>query len=461
MPRSRTLFNIGSSGTHEGILRNIIIVNFFYRIFSESFRTLIIPYSYDVLGLSKFNYGLMLSIGQYSAMGILFLLGYIVDIQFKKVTMIIGLISTVTSAVLFTRVDNFGLSKYEFGVTIFFYCLYFVGQSLMMLSTNTFVANETRKGESRTTGFSGIMFFRGIAAAIAPITCTYLLLVLDYDWVFTIMGSFGLVALVLVFTLRLIVEDTPKDEIKYAEELSESSGDDYSKIQELDKGKKSVFGVQISFGLGRSLMGFASGVAIPFVGLYIYDIFSLTEIQWGWLNSINWVVLTLGYVFMAFIAERVGKERIVVIYWTLVIPAALGIMFASNANMFYLTAFFFILRYLLAMTPSAAWNSFLYEWIPPKHRGKTMGLIQTGQRGLRATGTIIGGTVIGILGAATFPIAMVAYPIAGLLPMLVSSRVKRKLKEKSLETESLDVIDSELEEEIEPDFQVDDTLKIK
>jgi len=71
-----------------------------------------------------------------------------------------------------------------------------------------------------------------------------------------------------------------------------------------------------------------------------------------------WVVITFGYLFMAFIAERVGKEKIVVIYWTLVIPAALGIMLAGNAGMLYLTSFFFILRFLFAMTPSAAWNSF-------------------------------------------------------------------------------------------------------
>ncbi|NHJ39914.1 MAG: MFS transporter [Asgard group archaeon] len=455
MPRNRTLGKIDSTGAHEGILRNIIIVNFFYRIFSESFRTLIVPYSEDKLMLSDFEYGLMLSAGQYAAMGIIFFLGYIVDIQFKKITMIIGLICTVLAAVLFTRVEG------VFGLTIFFYCLYFIGQSLMMLSTNTFVANETKKGESRTTGFSYIMFFRGLAATIAPITCTYLLLLLNYEWVFTIMGSFGLIALVLVFTLRLIVEDTPKDEIKYAEKLSESSGDDFHIVQEMTKGKRSILGVQISFGLGRGLMGFASGVAIPFVGLYIYDVFNLTEIQWGWLNTINWMFLTIGYIYMGSIAEIVGKEIIVVIYWILVIPAAFGIMLASYANLFYFTAFFFILRYLLAMTPSAAWNSFIYEWIPPKHRGKTMGLIQTGQRGLRATGTLVGGTIIGLLGALTFPVAMFAYPLAGLLPLFVSLGVKKKLNKNLLKITPKKTYDDEKISENNKEYQVDDTIKIK
>jgi DHA1 family bicyclomycin/chloramphenicol resistance-like MFS transporter len=439
---------------HKGILRNIILVNFFYRIFSESFRTLIVPYSEDKLMLTDFEYGLMLSIGQYSAMAILFFLGYIVDIQFKKVTMIIGLISTVISAVLFTRVEGI------YSLTIFFYCLYFIGQSLMMLSTNTFVANETKKGASRTTGFSNIMLIRGVAAAIAPITCTYLLSFVSYDWVFTIMGSFGVIAIVLVFTLRLIVEDTPKDEIKYAEELSKNSGDDFHKVQEITEGKKSILGVQISFGAGRMLMGFASGVAIPFVGLYIYDVFNLTEIQWGWLNSINWVILTIGYFYMGKIAELVGKEVIVVIYWALVIPAAFGIMLASYRNLFFMTAFFFVLRFLLAMTPSAAWNSFLYEWIPPKHRGKIMGLIQTGQRGLRATGTLVGGTIIGLIGAATFPLAMIAYPVAGLLPMLVSLRVKKKL-EMEVKTKAKEVFVEEEEIQKLEDYPEDSTLNVK
>jgi MFS family permease len=455
MNNARLASKINTDDPHKGILRNIIIVNFFYRIFSESFRTLIVPYSEDRLQLTDFEYGLMLSIGQYASMAIIFLLGYFVDIQFKKITMIVGLFSTVISAILFTRVEGI------YGLTIFFYSMYFIGQSLMMLSTNTFVANETRKGESRTAGFSNIMLTRGIAAAIAPITCTYLLSLVNYEWVFMIMGSFGFIALVLVFTLRLIVEDTPKEEIRYAEELSDESGDDFLKVQETAKGKRAVLGVQLSFGLGRGLMGFASGVAIPFVGLYLYDVFNLTEIQWGWLNSINWVVLTIGYYYMGTIAELVGKEKIVVIYWTLVIPAALGIMLASYANLFYFTAFFFILRFLLAMTPSAAWNSFIYEWIPPKHRGKTMGLIQTGQRGLRATGTLVGGTIIGILGAVTFPIAMIAYPLAGLLPMLVSLRVKKNLDNFQVKTVEKETISEEIEDEIKQDYTVDDTLKIK
>ncbi|NHJ48629.1 MAG: MFS transporter [Asgard group archaeon] len=453
MNNTRLASKVDAEDPHKGILRNIIIVNFFYRIFSESFRTLIVPYSEDRLQLTDFEYGLMLSIGQYASMGVIFLLGYIVDIQFKKITMIFGLMSTVIAAILFTRVEGI------YGLTIFFYSMYFVGQSLMMLSTNTFVANETSKGKSRTAGFSNIMLTRGIAAAIAPITCTYLLSLVNYEWVFMIMGSFGFIALVLVFALRLIVEETPKDEIRYAEGLSEESGDDFHKIQETDKGKRSILGVQLSFGLGRGLMGFASGVAIPFVGLYVYDVFNLTEIQWGWLNSINWVFITIGYYYMGSIAELVGKENIVVIYWTLVIPAALGIMLASYANLFYFTAFFFILRYLLAMTPSAAWNSFIYEWIPPKHRGKTMGLIQTGQRGLRATGTLVGGTIIGILGALTFPIAMIAYPLAGLLPMLVSSRIKKRLEKFQVVTKEKEV--KEIDEEISQEFPEDDSLKIK
>ncbi|RLI69416.1 hypothetical protein DRO91_07800 [Candidatus Heimdallarchaeota archaeon] len=412
------------SGDHLGILRNIIIVNFFFRIFSEGFRTLFIPFSYDILGLSSAQYGLIQSIGGFAAMGVVFLLGIIVDIQFKKVTMIIGIISSLLSALLFPRVRLYGLS-------IFFWCLFSIGQLLMMISTNAFIANETKKGEQRTAGFSWNMIARGLASIIAPISFTalYDITTLNYNWIYLIMGSFGLIAGVLVIFLKLKAEETPKEEIRYAQKLSEKSGDDFTKFDD-EKKKRSVWFVQLSFGAGRMLMGFASGIAIPFVGLYMYSRFNLTEIGWGLLNSVNWVVLTLGYLFMSFIAERIGKGLIVVIYWTLVIPAAVGIMLAGQAGLFYLTATFFIVRYLFAMTPSAAWNSFLFEWIPPKHRGKILGMIQTGQRGLRATGTLVGGYVFDAIGAVIFPVAMIAYPIAGLMPLIISRVVKKKEKKK-------------------------------
>ncbi|MHA1211629.1 MAG: MFS transporter [Candidatus Heimdallarchaeota archaeon] len=446
-----TKINISSrtskNGDHSGILRSIIIVNFFFRIFSEGFRTLLVPFSVDVLKLDIIKYGLIQSIGGYAAMGAVFLLGMLVDIQFKKVTMIIGIVSAFLAALLFPRIQTYGFS-------IFFYCLFTIGVLMMMISTNTFIANETQKGEQRTKGFSWNMVSRGVASAIAPISFTVLLQIanMDYEWVYLILGGFGLIAGVLVFVLRLKAEDTPTDEIDYAKNLSEKSGDDYASFESADE-KKSIRLVQLSFGLGRMLMGFASGIAIPFIGIYMYDQFSLSELQWGLLNSILWIVITFGYLFMNFIAERVGKAVIVVIYWTLVIPAAVGIMLAGTAGKFYLTSFFFILRFIFAMTPSAAWNSFLFEWIPPKNRGKIMGLLQTGQRGLRATGTLIGGLIFDDVGATIFPIAMIAYPIAGLLPLIISNRVKKKTKALDDNAEASDKV----EEIIDDDITFDDT----
>ncbi|MBD3190897.1 MAG: MFS transporter [Candidatus Heimdallarchaeota archaeon] len=401
------------------LLRNIIIVNFFYRIFGASFMFML-PLFAVAKGWTDSYYGLVLAIGGYVAMGVAFFLGMIVDVRFKRTTMIIGLFAIIISAVLFSRFHIRALS-------IIFYCLYAVGQQLMMLSTNTFIANETEKGDKRTKGFSGNAFFTGVARIIAPLACGYLLLVLDFDWVFLIMGVFGLISLILVFVLRLSVDETPSDELAHANDLSVNSGDDYSAFNHEDKKEKhSVLGVQISFGFGRVLMGFTSGVAIPFVSWYILTAFDPTTDLWGWITSISNILLTLGYVFMAFMAEKIGKDIIVVISWALVVPAAVGIMFAQS---FFWAAFFFIIRNFFARIPMAPWNSFLFEWIPPKNRGKTLGLLQTAQRGARASGTLLGGLSFALLGATLFPIAMTAYPIAGLLPMIQSKIVKKRFKD--------------------------------
>ncbi|MBN1330951.1 MAG: MFS transporter [Candidatus Heimdallarchaeota archaeon] len=442
---------------HKGILRNIITVSFFYRIFEEAFTTLLIPYAYEEKGWTFEEYGLVLSIGGYASMVVIFILGFVVDIQFKRTGLIIGLSSIIVSAVAFTRVDNFYLS-------ILFYCLFAIGQQLMMISTNAFIANETGKGKERTKGLTWNMVSRGLASASAPIICMYLLTfpILGYDWVFTLMAVFGVVALILVFTLKLIAEKTPKGEIDYAQELSEKSGDDFIAFSNEKKGLKSILLVQGSFGIGRMLMGFTSGVAIPFVAAYVYThfnyIFEANVMAWAWLNSLNWLALSAGYFLMAFLAEKWGKDLVVVIFWTAVIPAAVGIWLAGSHNMFYLTCFFYILRYFFAMTPSAAWNSFLFEWIPPKHRGKTLGLLQTGQRGMRATGTLIGGLAFSALGPLLFPIAMVAYPMAGLLPLIICKAVKKNLKE------SQKLAESKIQEEeqpIEPIIPLDDYPKTK
>lgn len=411
---------------HKDILRNIILVNSFYRIFGTSFMFLLPLYGIDK-GWTDAYYGQVIAIGGYAATGIIFILGILVDIQFKRTTLIIGVATTIVAAVLFTRVDVAWLS-------IVFYSLYAIGQQLLRLSTNTFIANETRKGDHRTKGFTANMFFSGIARTIAPVACGYLLLIpaLNFDWVFTIVAVFGGISLILVITLQLAAEKTPEDEIDYAEDLSKTSGDESSIFEQHETGKKGIIGVQIGFGLGRMLMGFTSGVAIPFVSWYILNEFSPTDDVWGWVVSASWGMLTLGYLFMGYIAEKIGKDIIVVIFWTLVIPAAVGIMLAKS---FFWASFFFVIRTFFAMTPSAAWNSFMFEWIQPRHRGKILGLLQTGQRGLRSTGTLIGGYVFSILGATIFPIAMIAYPIAGLLPLLISKSVKKKMREEEKELE--------------------------
>lgn len=351
--------------------------------------------------------------------------------------MIIGVISIITSAVLFTRIDIPWLS-------VVFYSLYGIGRQLMMISTNTFIANETKKGEHRTKGFSGNYISSGIARAVVPIMCGYLLQIdaLNYDWLFTIISGFGLIALVLVFVLRLSYEETPEEEIDYAKELSEKSGDDYSNMNGHSEGKKTIRGVLISFGLGRMLMGFASGVAIPFLSWYILNEFPVSEDLWGWISASASGLQTFGYIFMAFFAEKIGKGLIVVIFWSLVIPTAVGIMLAPSLLW---VSIFYVLRAFFAMTPAAAWNSFLFEWMDPQHRGKILGLLQTGQRTTRATGTLLGGLAYGALGAMIFPICMTAYPVAGLLPLIMSFIVKKKLNIKTPEEEEEEVAEKKYE----------------
>ena len=89
------------NNSHKGLLRNIVTVNFFYSIFQESFQFMLPLYGVEKGWVDEY-YGLVLAIGGYAAMIITFILGLFVDIQFKRTAMIIGLIATLASAVLFT-----------------------------------------------------------------------------------------------------------------------------------------------------------------------------------------------------------------------------------------------------------------------------------------------------------------------------------------------------------------------
>ncbi len=332
---------------------------------------------------------------------------------------------------MFTRVDTPAL-------TIIFYSMYAVGQQLMMLSTNTFIANETKKGVDRTRGFSGNLFFAGIGRVFAPLMCGYLLIITGFDLVFALMAVFGFIALGLVFSLKLVVEESPEEEIEYAEHLSEDSGDDYSGFED---DRRSVLAVQASFAAGRMLMGFASGIAIPFISWFILKSFDPSTEVWGWVNSVSYIAMSLGYILLAYTAERVGKANIVVFFWLLVIPMTIGIALAQT---FLLISIFFIARRFFAMVPGAAWNSFMFEWIPPKRRGRTMGVLLMGQRGARSAGTLAGGFAFGALGVALFPIAMLAYPVAGLLPLIWSKRVKERLRRREAYDPTLQVMGQDL-----------------
>lgn len=414
-PETTIQKKIETGKVHQGILRNIIIVNFFFRLFSAGFMFLLPLYAVSQ-GWTDAYYGLVMAVGGYVTMGITFFLGILVDIQFKRTTIIIGIIVSLVSAIFFTRFET----KI---VVIIFYSLFVIGRQLLMLSINTFIANETKKGEHRTRGFIGRRIANGFAQMITVLSCGYLRLVLDFDWIFLILAAFAALSLGLVFILRLMMGKTPEQEIDHALKISEKSGDDYANFNHHEEGKKAIIGVQISFGVGRVIMGFTSGIAIPFISWYILKSFAPSDDIWGWINTILAGVMIGGYLLVGWIAEKIGKDLLVVISWALVIPAAVGIMLAKSL---FWVAFFYVVRSFFARIPGAAWKSFLYEWISPENRGKTYGLLQTVQRGGRATGTLLGGIAFSALGPLIFPLMMTAYPIAGLLPLIQSKIVKRK-----------------------------------
>ncbi len=415
----------------------------FYRTLiglSNRLTQYVIPLFIIFLNWNDFYYGLIFAVAGYLASGLIIGLGYITDVRKRKYTMIVGLGAAGISMFLFYATSFTDLK----GWMIAAYSLFGVSRSLTQISLTTLLADITPSKEEKTRFFSFMHFFWNMAGVIAPLLGgVYLSIYANYrthQGVFTpfqggefsyfhliadkgpYMNMILFIAIFLIVTMflsfRFPVPEASKEEAKKI-----SKGEDWKKYEE--KSKKPIGFQLLAFFFCESIIGFTSGIAVPFIRKYIIDDLSASDMQWAIILAASNAGIALGSLAIVPLSKKIGNEKILAILHFAVPALALGLALSPGL---ILGSVFFVFRSSSANMSRPAWNSFFYSWLPPKYRGSSTGFVSAGRRLTRALGTTIGGIIYDSAGRIlpwTFPVVTLAYPIAIMIPIIMQRFLKK------------------------------------
>ena len=406
-----------------------------------------IPLFIIFLDWNDFYYGLIFAVAGYLASGLIIGLGYITDVKKRKYTMIAGLGAAGISMFLFYA-SSFTELK---GWMIAAYSLFGVSRSLTQISLTTLLADVTPSKDEKTRFFGFMHFFWNLAGVIAPLLGgAYLTIYANFRTHRASFGSFNdstfsdlhfladkspymniilFIAIFLIVTMFLTfkfpVPDTSKEEAKEI-----SIGEDWKNYEE--KSSKPIGFQLLAFFFCEAIIGFTSGVAIPFIRRYMIEDLLATDMQWAIILAASNAGIAIGSLVIVPISKKIGNEKILGILHYAVPALALGLALSPGLG---IASVFFIFRSTAANMSRPAWNSFFYSWLPPKYRGTSTGFVSAGRRLTRALGTTIGGIIYTAAGSIlpwTFPVITLAYPIAIMIPISMQRRLKKNQREETV-----------------------------
>ncbi|MFX0107775.1 MAG: hypothetical protein ACFE7R_05810, partial [Candidatus Hodarchaeota archaeon] len=184
------------------------------------------------------------------------------------------------------------------------------------------------------------------------------------------------------------------------------------------------------FGISRAVMGFSSGMAIPFLILWIKAAAETNPLILGSIEAISNLVLVSGTLFVGLSSERVGKIRMILILYLAVPILMFGMV---NSPIFLLMIVFYIIRNMAANMAQPASNSLFMQEIGSTRRARSLALTRIMWTFPRQTGTLLTSILLGLgfmggivpFGVFFFPIAMMLYPVC-VIPMWIAVRRNRK-----------------------------------
>ncbi len=371
-------------------------------------------------------YGLIVAIAGYVQAFTLFPAGTLSDKRGRGIAIFIGGLISGIGLILMPF-------AYDTMTILILYALTGIGSGFTMTSIKTLVADYTERGEERTRSYGITMAAGTLAAIVGPLLAGYILdpialpgvnpEMLRYTIVFFMWGGLRIVTGVVgFFTAKWLQTHIPKKIVpEEVEEKDESSNSSDARNDTI---------TSTLFGISRLIMGFSSGMVVPYLIPWIAATFNPSEVVLGSLPAISNVTLATGALFVGLASERVGKMKMITSLYILAPILTIGLVYTP----FLLMAVFYVARMAVANMATPASDSLFMGEVSQIRRGRSLALTRIMWTFPRQTGTLLTSILLGIgfLGTTTmygiiiFPIAMALYPIS-VIPMYIAVRRNRKL----------------------------------
>ena len=411
-----------SSGTSK--ILGLSILSSFNRL-SNSFNQVVLPlFAIYLANDDGAFYGLLVAFAGYVQSGALFPAGWISDHKGRGIAILIGgLFSGICLLLLPFAASTLAV--------LVIYSLSGVGNGFNMTSVKALIADYTKKGEERTRSYGYTMAFATVAAIAGSFLGGFILdpialpgiseEILRYAIVFFIMGSLRIVAgitgIVMDFWLKR-TQELITDPI-----LDEG--------QEIEKGARNDVVTAGLFGVSRLIMGFTSGMVIPYLITWMYVAFIVDPVILGSIPAISNFTLASGALVVGLSSERVGKIKMVSILYLLASVLTFGLV---STPVFIIMAVYYVARNAVANMAQPAVDSLFMGEVSQARRGRSFALTRVMWTFPRQTGTLLTSYLLSIgflggiaqFGRIVFPLAMLFYPIS-VVPMYFAVKRNEKL----------------------------------
>ena len=366
-------------------------------------------------------YGLIVAVAGYAQAFALFPAGTLSDKRGRGLAILIGGLISGIALILMPF-------AYDTVTVLVLYAITGIGSGFTMTSIKTLVADYTERGHERTKSYGITMAVGTMAAVIGPILGGFILdpialpginpAMLRYSIVFFIWGGLrigtGITGLLTERWLRKNIQRNEPKEILVANEIEPNSSD----------AKNDTITATL-FGISRLIMGFSSGMMVPYIIPWINDMFQPSEVVLGSLPALSNITLASGALFVGLASERVGKIKTISSLYILAPILTIGMVYSP----FLLMAVFYIARMAVANMAQPAVDSLFMGEVSQVRRGRSLALTRVMWTFPRQTGTLVTSFLLGIgflgttaqFGVIVFPIVMLLYPIS-VIPMYIAVR---------------------------------------
>ncbi|MGY5862046.1 MAG: MFS transporter [Candidatus Thorarchaeota archaeon] len=416
----------GTNGTSASKIAWLSSLSALNRL-SRSFNTIVLPLFVLSIGSDEAFYGLMIAMAGYAQSVVLFPAGAFSDKKGRGPAILFGGVFSGIIILFLPFATDPTLILILFAATG-------IGAGFRLSSVTALIADATKRGDERTQSYGYTMAIATIAAIAGPFLGGYILdetafpginpVVVRYMILFFIMGALRIAAGIAGFMAERWLR---ANDMLDNNEVVDAS---LKKTQDAKNDAKTA----ALFGVSRMIMGFSSGMVVPYMILWIIDAFNPSEVVLGSLPAIANMTLASGALLVGLMSERTGKLKTITGLYILAPILTIGIVFSPRPEGFLIMAVFYIARQAVANMAQPANNSLFMDEISQSRRGRSFALTRIMWTVPRQTGTLITAVMLSLgmfssmtaFGVIVFPIAMALYPIS-VIPMYFAVKRNREL----------------------------------